>query len=77
MHLDKINWRNLIIDPYRYNWIALEKDYCTTRYPEIKVLLVVHTAPNHFEARQALRWMYGDKFYSQVLYLSNLMQSSD
>ena len=32
--------------------------------------MVVHTAPENFETREALRLMYGDKFYSEVKFFS-------
>ncbi|VDD97732.1 unnamed protein product [Enterobius vermicularis] len=66
MNLTETEWSKLLLEPYRYNWIVLPNDYCTERYPHIKILIVVYTAPENFKARAALRFMYKDKFYSEL-----------
>ena len=73
MNLTETEWSKLLLEPYRYNWIVLPNDYCTERYPHIKILIVVYTAPENFKARAALRFMYKDKFYSEVEFFSQFI----
>lgn len=66
MNFPAVFWQNLWIDPHRYDWLLVEKTFCTERYPEVKTLIIVHTATKHFSHRNVLRQMYGDQFYSKV-----------
>lgn len=51
----------------QFKWIIVE-DFCVKRYPQLKLLIIVHTAIEHFDRRQIYRDMYGEKFYQKVNY---------
>uniref|UniRef100_F1L5U0 Hexosyltransferase n=1 Tax=Ascaris suum TaxID=6253 RepID=F1L5U0_ASCSU len=48
----------------QFKWIIVE-DFCVKRYPQLKLLIIVHTAIEHFHRRQIYRDMYGEKFYQK------------
>uniref|UniRef100_A0A0M3HXP6 Hexosyltransferase n=1 Tax=Ascaris lumbricoides TaxID=6252 RepID=A0A0M3HXP6_ASCLU len=66
--------RNLAgLDLYRYRWTILERDFCSTRYRNLFLLIIVHTAVSHVKERQAIREMWGnirlyDKYKSAVVF---------
>ncbi|VDN89843.1 unnamed protein product [Brugia pahangi] len=55
-------------NPYQYGWTILEKTFCTVLYPNLTVIIVIHSAADHFKQRILLRQMYGQRFYKQVRY---------
>ncbi|VDK59170.1 unnamed protein product [Anisakis simplex] len=54
------------ITNHTFEWNVIEKDFCSVRYPNVKMLIVVHTAISHLATRQTYREMYGDRFYEQM-----------
>lgn len=62
------NFLNLFqfVDPYRFNWTLLERDFCTANKVPTRYLIVMYTAINGFKRREAYRRMYGDLYLQKV-----------
>ncbi|KHN88035.1 Beta-1,3-galactosyltransferase 1 [Toxocara canis] len=53
------------VDPYRYNWLVNQANFCTASYTNLKFLIIVHSAVDHFMNRLVLRQIYGTNYYKQ------------
>ncbi|VDM28985.1 unnamed protein product [Toxocara canis] len=60
---------DIIIKRNPFNWTIVEKDFCTKRFPNTTILVVLHTAIEHYERRQIYRDMYGEQLYEQVRFI--------
>ncbi|VDN20734.1 unnamed protein product [Gongylonema pulchrum] len=49
-----------LFDPYKYQWTIVDSDFCTRKYPELFLLIIVHTDTEHFTERMAVREMWGN-----------------
>ncbi|VDD95103.1 unnamed protein product [Enterobius vermicularis] len=54
------------VDPYRFNWTLLERDFCTANKVPTRYLIVMYTAINGFKRREAYRRMYGDLYLQKL-----------
>ncbi|KHN84944.1 Beta-1,3-galactosyltransferase 1 [Toxocara canis] len=55
----------MVIERNAFNWTIVNKHFCTKRYPNLKMLIVVLSAVENFETRKIYREMYGDHFYKE------------
>ena len=56
-----------VVNPHPFNYTLLETDICRRRHNDTFVLVVVHSAPEHFERREFIRQTYGSgRLYGQL-----------
>uniref|UniRef100_A0A915PYE8 Hexosyltransferase n=1 Tax=Setaria digitata TaxID=48799 RepID=A0A915PYE8_9BILA len=53
------------VDPYQYGWTILEETFCSVLHPNLTIIIIIHSASDHFKQRVLLRQMYGERFYKQ------------